>query len=82
MIEYRASAVGSGRAPAMEALEEGYEDGMDADGAIHLGFTALQAATDNKTNAAALEVAVVGVDGKFTVLSSDDVAARWKEFTA
>ncbi len=81
MIEYKASAVGSGRAPAMEALEEGYEDGMDADGAIDLGFSALQAATDNKTNAEALEVAVVDADGKFRVLPADDVAARWKEFS-
>lgn len=82
MIEYRASAVGSGRPAAMEALEEGYEDGMDLDGAIDLGFTALQAATDNNTNAEALEVAVVSIDGKFRVLDGDDVAARWKEFTA
>lgn len=82
MIEYMASAVGSGRGPAMEALEKGHKDGMDADAAIQLGLAALHAATDGKTNADALEIAVVEGENRFAVLPSDDVAARFKEFSS
>ncbi len=82
MIEYKASAVGSGRAPAMEALEEGYKARLDADEAIQLGLAALHAATDGKTNADALEIALVTGKAPFKVLEAADVAARFKEFSS
>ncbi len=82
MIEYQASAVGSGRAPAMEALEDGYKANLSKDAAIQLGLAALHAATDGKTNADALEIAVVQEGSSFTVLDGDDVATRFKEFSS
>jgi proteasome alpha subunit len=82
LIEYRASAVGSGRSQAMESLEAGYKEHMTVDGAVQLGLKALVAATENKLNAEALEVAVVetGADGlgAFRRVADADVKASLK----
>ena len=84
LIEYRASAVGSGRPKAMEVLEEHYEPGLSEDGAIALGLQALHAATEGKLNSDALEIAVVRTDGKglgqFEKLPTDEVRTRVKGF--
>lgn len=76
LIEYTASAVGSGRAQAMEALEEGYRPGLDRAKAIALGLKALHAATDGKMNNEALEIAVVDAEGGFRDLTADEVQAH------
>jgi proteasome alpha subunit len=59
LIEYKASAVGSGRAQALETLEAHFRDNMTTDAAIHLGIRALHAATEGKLNPDALEIAVI-----------------------
>src|SRR5688500_12085366 len=46
LIEYKASAVGSGRPQALELLEKEYKEGMTSDAAIQLGLKALHAATE------------------------------------
>jgi proteasome alpha subunit len=76
LIEYNASAVGSGRPAAMDALEAHFKDRLDADGAIELGLKALHAATDGKLNADAIEIAFVGPDERFQKLPADEVQAR------
>lgn len=83
LIEYKASAVGSGRTPALEVLEAGFKEGLTLDAAIHLGIKALHAATDNKLNADALEIAVVeptqpGGLGGFRRLPDEAVKAALK----
>ncbi len=82
LIEYKASAVGSGRQKAMEALESEYKENMSPEQGIQLGLKALHAATDGNPNADALEIAVVRTDGpglgKFEKLSTADVKAAVK----
>lgn len=80
LIEYQASAVGSGRPQAMDALEEGFKAGLSRDAAIELGLQALHGATDGKLNAEALEIAVVDEADGFRRLADDDVAQRVKAF--
>ncbi|HLF16527.1 MAG TPA: archaeal proteasome endopeptidase complex subunit alpha [Candidatus Thermoplasmatota archaeon] len=84
LIEYKASAVGSGRPQAMEVLESHYKEGLDTDAAIHLGLKALHAGTEGKPNADALEIAVVesmsAGKSAFRRLTSEDVRAHLKGF--
>ncbi len=82
LVEYRASAVGGGRGPALELLEKEYKDGLGLDAAVQLGLKALHAGTEGKFNADALEIAVVeapvgGASG-FRRLSDADVKAAVK----
>lgn len=82
LIEYKASAVGSGRPQAMEVLEAHYKEGLSTDDAIHLGVRALNAATEGKPNAEALEIAIIeplvqGVGG-FRRLHADEVRGHLK----
>jgi proteasome alpha subunit len=82
LIEYKASAVGSGRQKAMEYLEESYKDNVTVAAATNLGLKALFSATDGKLNADALEIAVVTTDGgglgRFRKLSAEEVATAFK----
>ncbi len=81
LIEYKASAVGSGRQKAMEHLEDSYKENLSIDAATDLGLKALHVATDGKLNADALEIAVITTDnglGKFRKLSDAEVAAAVK----
>ncbi len=76
LIEYRASAVGSGRQKAMEALEESYKESLTINAATKMGLESLHAATDGNLNAEALEIAVITTDdglGRFRKLGSDEV---------
>ena len=82
LIEYTASAVGSGRPKAMEFLEEHFKDGLTEAAAVKLGLKALHAATDGKLNGEALEIAVVRTDGeglgRFEKLDGEAVQAALK----
>lgn len=82
LIEYRASAVGSGRAQALETLEANFKEGMSTDAAIQLGIKALHAATENKLNVEALEAAIVepvtASGGGFRRLTDAEVKAAVK----
>lgn len=79
LVEYRASAVGGGRGPALELLEKEYKEGLSLDASIALGLRALHAGTDGKFNAEALEIGVVEApkDGQagFRRLPDADVKA-------
>lgn len=83
LIEYRASAVGSGRPQAMETLEAHFKEGLSRDAAIQLGIRALMAGTEGKLNAEALEVAAIeaaGESGIFRTLDDAEVKAAVKAF--
>lgn len=84
LIEYKASAVGSGRSAALEVLEKEYKEGLSDDAAIQLGLKALSAGTEGKFNAEALEIAVVVASdrhghGGFRLLSDADVKDAVKQ---
>lgn len=83
IIEYRASAVGSGRQPAMELLEKDYKESLTVEQAIQLGLKALHAGTEGKFNPEAVEIAVVEAvrpegGGGFRKLGDAEVKAAVK----
>ncbi|WP_295590515.1 archaeal proteasome endopeptidase complex subunit alpha [uncultured Methanobrevibacter sp.] len=74
LIEYKATAIGSGRAAAMEIFEEKYEDDLTLEGAIELALTAISQATDHETTSNNVEIAVIKIDDeKYVKLSKDEV---------
>ena len=74
LIEYKATAIGSGRSAAMEIFEEKYEDDLTLDGAIALALTAISQATDHDTTSNNVEIAVIKIeDEKYVKLSQDEV---------
>ena len=74
LIEYKATAIGSGRSAAMEIFEEKYEDDLTLDGAIALALTAISQATDHDTTSNNVEIAVIKIeDEKYVKLSRDEV---------
>ncbi len=79
LIEYRASAVGSGRQPAMDLLEKDFKENLSVEAAVQLGLKALHAGTDGKFNPEALEIAVADVPG-FRRLTTEEVRLAVKEF--
>ncbi|MCQ2972225.1 MAG: archaeal proteasome endopeptidase complex subunit alpha [archaeon] len=74
LIEYKATAIGSGRNEALEVFEENYVDDLSLDGAINLAIDAIYAATDNKDSVENVEIAVISVDDqKYKKLSKEEV---------
>ena len=74
LIEYKATAIGSGRSAAMEIFEEKYEDDLTLEGAIELALTAINEATDHDTTSNNVEIAVIKVDDeKYVKLSQEEV---------
>ena len=74
LIEYKATAIGSGRAAAMEIFEEEYSDDLTLEGAIALALTAINDATDHETTSKNVEIAVIKTeDEKYVKLSQDEV---------
>ena len=74
LIEYKATAIGSGRSAAMEIFEEKYEDDLTLDGAIALALTAISQATDHDTTSNNVEIAVIKIeDEKYVKLPQDEV---------
>ena len=76
LIEYKATAIGSGRNAAMDIFEEKYEDDLTLDGAIELALTAINEATDHDTTSNNVEIAVIKIeDEKYVKLPQDEVQA-------
>ncbi|MHC1626000.1 MAG: archaeal proteasome endopeptidase complex subunit alpha [Methanoculleaceae archaeon] len=74
LLEYRATAIGSGRPTVMKLLEEEYRDDMDLNGAVQLGLKALHAATEGKLEVANIEIGVVSLEtGRFEKMSREEV---------
>jgi proteasome alpha subunit len=85
LIEYKASAVGSGRQQALDVLEKEYKEGLSDEAAVQLGLKALSAGTEGKFNAEALEIAVVVASdrhghGGFRLLPEAAVKDAVKQF--
>ena len=74
LIEYKATAIGSGRSAAMDIFEEEYEDDITLSGAIGLAIKAIDEATDHDTTSNNVEIAVIKKDtGNYEKLSQEDV---------
>ena len=74
LIEYKATAIGSGRSAAMEIFEENYKDDLTLEEAIGLALTAINGATDHETTSKNVEIAVIKIeDEKYEKLPRDEV---------
>ena len=75
LIEYKATAIGSGVQAAMDVFEESYEDDISLEDAINLGLDALYEATEGRTTEQSVEIAVIEVDTQsYRKLSDDEVS--------
>ena len=76
LIEYKATAIGSGRSAAMDIFEEQYKEDLSIDEAIELALTAINDATEHDTTSDNVEIAVIKKeDGKYVKLSKDEVTS-------
>ena len=76
LIEYKATAIGSGRNAAMDIFEEKYEDDLSLEEAIELALTAINEATDHETTSKNVEIATIKIeDEKYVKLSPEEVQA-------
>lgn len=74
LIEYKATAIGSGRSAAMDIFEDQYKDDMNLNDAINLALTAINEATEHETTANNVEIAVIKCDEEvYTKLSQEEV---------
>lgn len=74
LIEYKATAIGSGRSAAMDIFENQYKDDMNLNDAIKLALTAINEATEHETTANNVEIAVIKCDEEvYTKLSQEEV---------
>lgn len=74
LIEYKATAIGSGRSAAMDIFEDQYKDDMNLNDAIKLALTAINEATEHETTASNVEIAVIKCDEEvYTKLSQEEV---------
>lgn len=74
LIEYKATAIGAGRATAMEIFEEKYREDMSRDEAIELALRVMKEVTEGKISEETIEVAVIELETKeFRKLSPREV---------
>ena len=74
LIEYKATAIGSGRSAAMDIFEDQYKDDMNLNDAIKLALTAINEATEHETTANNVEIAVIKCGEEvYTKLSQEEV---------
>ncbi|WP_295115550.1 archaeal proteasome endopeptidase complex subunit alpha, partial [uncultured Methanobrevibacter sp.] len=74
LIEYKATAIGSGRSAAMDIFEEKYNDDITLDEAICLAIEAIDEATDHDTTSKNVEIAIIKKEtGDYQKLSHEDV---------
>jgi proteasome alpha subunit len=74
LIEYKATAIGAGRATAMEIFEENYKEDMSKDDAINLAIKVMKEVTEGKISEETIEAAVIELETKeFKKLSPQEV---------
>lgn len=74
LIEYKATAIGSGRPTAMEIFEEKYREGMGQEDAIELALTVMNEVAEGKVSEETVELAVIELKTKeFKKLSESEV---------
>lgn len=74
LIEYKATAIGSGRQAAIEVFEKNYNEDMTLDEAIDLALDAVYDATSGKTTVDSVEIAIISSsNGEFKKLDEETV---------
>lgn len=79
LIEYKATAIGSGVNAAMEVFEENYVDDCSLEEAINLGLDALYEATNGATTDNSVEIAVIEVATQAYRKLSDEEVSKYVE---
>ena len=74
LLEYKATAIGSGRTEITDFLEKKYDEGIKLDEAIALGLEALKTVTEGSLEAENIEIGVIELrSGKFRKFTSPEV---------
>lgn len=74
LIEYKATAIGSGRSVAMDVFEKEYKDGMTIDDSIELALKAINESTDHETSSDNVEISVITKENpEYAKLSQEKV---------
>jgi proteasome alpha subunit len=74
LLEYKASAIGTGRPAVMKVFEEDYSEEMKITDAIPMGLKALHAATEGKFDVNNVEIGAVSIEsGDFRRMSREEV---------
>ncbi|GBE56646.1 MAG TPA: archaeal proteasome endopeptidase complex subunit alpha [Euryarchaeota archaeon] len=77
LIEYKATAIGTGRNAVMELFEEKYREDISLKDGIDLALEALQKATEESISETTIEIAVVDSETKtYKKLTSDEVKEK------
>ena len=79
LIEYKATAIGSGVQAAMAVFEENYDEECTLEEAIELGLDALYEATNGATTENSVEIAVIEVATQAYRKLSDEEVAKYVE---
>lgn len=74
LIEYKATAIGSGRHTAMDVFEDNYKDNMSLNESIELALTAINESTEHETSSDNVEIAIITKENpEYTKLSQEKV---------
>jgi len=74
LLEYKATAIGSGRNTVIEIFEEKYDENMTLEDVILLGLEALYRVTEGKMDVSTIDIGVVETEkGKFRMLEAEEM---------
>jgi proteasome alpha subunit len=80
LIEYKATAIGAGRALAMEVFEKSYSEDMKFPEAMDLALDAIYEATEGKTTKESVEIAVIEEKNhRYRKLTEDEIEDHVEE---
>ncbi|MCL2115186.1 MAG: archaeal proteasome endopeptidase complex subunit alpha [Methanobrevibacter sp.] len=79
LIEYKATAIGSGRQASMEVFEEFYKEDLSLEESIDLALDAVFEATEGKTTGESVEIAVIEKSTKKYRRISDEEVNKYVE---
>ncbi|CDG64655.1 MAG: proteasome alpha subunit [Methanobacterium sp.] len=80
LIEYKATAIGAGRAMAMEVFEKDYREDMKINEALELALDAIYEATEGKTTKESVEIAIIEkANHKYRKLTEEEIEEHVEE---
>ncbi|MBN2734238.1 MAG: archaeal proteasome endopeptidase complex subunit alpha [Methanomicrobiaceae archaeon] len=83
LLEYKATAIGTGRPAVMKVFEEDYKEDMKVSEAIPMGLKALHAATEGKFDVNTVEMGVIVLkNARFEKMSPEEVKDYVEKFEA
>ena len=80
LIEYKATAIGAGRAMAMEVFEKDYREDMKINEALELALDAIYEATEGKTTKESVEITIIEkANHKYRKLTVEEIEEHVEE---